>query len=204
MSVPLLLVAIGCSYLIGSLPTAYLLTKWLKGVDVRQVGSGNAGATNVARVVGKGAGVTVLLVDILKGVVAVTCIPRGLVWLGGQELPMAWPLLCGVAVVLGHDWSCFLQFSGGKGIATSGGVLLGLRALDVLGITTLLWGISFACTRVVSLSSLIAAAALPVAFWAFRYGGMWIAFGAVLGALAIYRHSANIQRLLKGVEKPLP
>ena len=142
------------SYLIGSIPTAYLFGKITKNIDIRQHGSGNVGATNVFRVFGKGPGILVLVLDILKGVIAVALVPD---ILGMTEnFPR---IFMSLAVVCGHNWTCFLQFKGGKGIATSLGVLIGLTIRiavirPVLLLTVLTWVISFLISGFVSLSSI--------------------------------------------------
>src|SRR3989338_4435021 len=156
------LLAIAISYLIGSIPTAYIFGKWYKGIDIRQHGSGNAGATNVFRVLGKWPGIIVLTLDILKGIVAVVVIGD----LFG--LTQVWPIiLLGVAGVAGHNWTVFLNFKGGKGIATSLGVLIGLTIKiaairPVLFMTVVIWAVCFIVSGFVSLASIVAATILPI------------------------------------------
>ncbi|MBX6377022.1 MAG: glycerol-3-phosphate 1-O-acyltransferase PlsY [Clostridia bacterium] len=194
------------SYLLGSIPVGYLLGR-LRGVDVRQHGSGNIGATNSFRVLGPLAGLAVLVVDAGKGFAAVTlarflaegswglpALPAGAVpWLAAAA---------GLAAVAGHDWSPFLGFRGGKGVATTGGVFLALLPWALLvGLTV--FAVSFAITRVVSVGSLLgaatfaaAAAVLPAPI-PFRLAA-WCAF-----VLILLRHRANIRRLLAGEEQRL-
>ena len=179
------------SYLVGSLPTGFL---WAKacGVDIRTVGSGNIGATNVMRVLGKVPGVTVLLIDAAKGFVPVF-LARKLAPEQGTPLE----IMCCLAVIAGHNWTCWLKFKGGKGVATSAGALAAMLPGPMLcGLTV--WCVVFAISRYVSLASLIGALALPVATWFFRPDLTW--FAGLLGALVIYKHKSNIERLRAGTE----
>jgi glycerol-3-phosphate acyltransferase PlsY len=182
-------------YLLGSIPTAYWLVKWAKGMDIRAIGSGNVGATNVLRTVGLWAGLAVFAIDILKGVIAAGLIPRWM--LGASALGIS--LACGLAAVLGHDFSCFLRFRGGKGVSTTIGVLLASAPI-VAGIVMGVWVLVFVGFRYVSLSSLVSALALPVGQLALRHSLPAVLMGACLSVLIIVRHRANIQRLLGGVE----
>lgn len=191
-------------YLVGSIPTGYLVAR-AKGVDIRQLGSGNIGATNVFRILGKGAGIFVLAVDALKGVAATTILPFVISQSNFMAEKVSWgtlenlALLCGVAAVLGHNYTCWLRFKGGKGIATSAGVFLGLAPIVVF-VLIAVWAITFAISRYVSLASVVAAVALPVAAWFIKPGLPFFIISCLLGALAIYKHKANIQRLLAGTE----
>jgi glycerol-3-phosphate acyltransferase PlsY len=182
------------SYLLGSIPTGYLMAK-AKGVDIRSVGSGNIGATNVFRALGKPAGIITLLVDCAKGFVAVAVVPK----LFAVEHRQLLELACALAVIFGHNYTCWLQFKGGKGIATSAGVLLALVPWALITILTI-WIVVFAATRYVSLASLAASASLPFASWATHESVTKVIVTGAMGALAIYKHKANIQRLLKGTE----
>ena len=188
------------AYLLGSLPTGYLVAR-ARGVDIRAHGSGNIGATNVFRILGKPAGIFVLFVDGLKGYAACAWVPGLMLqWFGNPEIP-ADPLriLAGIAAVLGHNYTCWLRFKGGKGIATSGGVLAALVPGALLIILTI-WIVVFALTRYVSLASISASFALPFATWVTRQSLAMIVVTASMGALAIYKHRANIHRLLEGTE----
>ncbi len=187
-------------YLLGSLPTGYLVGR-ARGVDIRRAGSGNIGATNVFRVLGKPAGLFVLAVDAFKGYVAAAGLGSGLPkTLGtGANGPEIAAIVAGVAAILGHNYTCWLGFKGGKGIATSAGVLLALMPA-ALGGCFLVWAVVFAASRYVSLASISAAAALPFAVWFTGRGLLLTGVGLALGALAIYKHRANIQRLLNGTE----
>ena len=200
------------AYLLGSIPTGFLVAK-ARGVDIRTVGSGNIGATNVFRILGKAAGIFVLLVDAAKGWLAVYVVARlvaGWFYPDAGSSAREWFALCaGVAAILGHNYTCWLHFKGGKGIATSAGVLVALVPVPLL-IILAIWIIVFALSRYVSLASILAAFTLPFAAWAFGESWTIIFVTAALAALAIYKHKANIQRLLNGTEnrigrqKPMP
>jgi acyl phosphate:glycerol-3-phosphate acyltransferase len=190
------------SYLLGSIPTGFLVAKG-RGIDIRTVGSGNIGATNVFRHLGKPAGVFVLLVDALKGWVAVVGLVRlATLWLypSADAESREWlAIIAGISAILGHNYTCWLHFKGGKGIATSAGVLAALvpkALLIILGV----WVIVFALSRYVSLGSMAAAFALPFAVWATHGSPRLVIVTAAMSALAIYKHKANIRRLLNGTE----
>jgi len=197
-----LLVAV-LAYLLGSIPTGYLAAK-ARGVDIRTAGSGNIGATNAFRILGKPAGIFVLLVDALKGWIAVRVVASGLVdtllppdSLGGSREIGA--IVAALFAVLGHNYPCWLHFKGGKGIATSAGVLVALVPLPLLVILGV-WIVVFAFSRYVSLASISAAFALPFADWALGESRTITLICAALATLAIYKHKSNIQRLIKGTE----
>jgi glycerol-3-phosphate acyltransferase PlsY len=188
--------------LLGSIPTGFLVAK-SRGIDIRTVGSGNIGATNVLRALGKPAGAAVLLADALKGWLAVAVAAR---LICGGFAPAAdpttreWFALCaGIAAILGHNYTCWLHFKGGKGIATSAGVLVALVPLSLLIILGV-WIAVFAMSRYVSLASICASFVLPFAAWFRGESSKIIIVIAALAALAIYRHKANIQRLINGTE----
>jgi glycerol-3-phosphate acyltransferase PlsY len=190
------------SYLLGSIPTGYLVAA-ARGIDIRTVGSGNIGATNVFRFLGVPAGVFVLLVDALKGWVAVVVLARLFGnWFDSTASPAAreWlAMVGGVSAILGHNFTCWLRFKGGKGIATSAGMLIALvpwALLIIFGV----WVIVFALTRYVSLASICASAALPPAAWATKESYTMICILSAMSVLAIYKHKANIQRLIAGTE----
>jgi glycerol-3-phosphate acyltransferase PlsY len=189
-------------YLLGSIPTGYLVAR-ARGLDIRMVGSGNIGATNVFRILGKPAGIFVLIMDAAKGWVAVAIGTRLVAkWLDAypDDLHFEWLQLCaGVASVLGHNYTCWLRFKGGKGVATSAGVLLALVPWALLVIVSL-WVVVLVLTRYVSLASICASAALPLSVWLIHYSRTMIAIAAGLSCLAIYKHKANIRRLLEGTE----
>jgi glycerol-3-phosphate acyltransferase PlsY len=183
-----------CAYLLGSIPTGYLAGR-SRGIDVRTRGSGNIGATNVFRTLGKKAGVIVLTFDAFKGFAACRFVPLLFSGTPQESLQIA----AGFAAILGHNYTCWLKFKGGKGIATSAGVLLGWMPSS-LAIVLGLWLIVFGISRYVSLASIAAAIALPVAVWATDGRCHMVVIAAVVGALAVYKHRANIRRLLDGTE----
>jgi glycerol-3-phosphate acyltransferase PlsY len=190
------------AYLLGSVPTGFLVAQ-AKGVDIRAVGSGNIGATNVLRTLGKPAGIFVLFVDALKGWVAVVLVTRlALLAFGlgadGARLEVC-QIIAALCAILGHNYTCWLHFKGGKGIATSAGVLLALVPWALI-VIFIVWIVVFALTRYVSLGSLAASAALPFASWATHESLTKVIVTGAMAALAIYKHKGNIQRLLNGTE----
>ena len=182
------------AYFIGSIPTGYLFGR-ARGVDIRTTGSGNIGATNVFRTLGKTAGVAVLLIDAVKGFVPTQFLLFG----ATPETREYHAMVAGLFAILGHNYTCWLRFKGGKGIATSAGVVIGLVPYGLL-ITLAAWLIVFAISRYVSLASVVAALVLPFAVWAVGRSPTMITLCTVLSVLAIYKHRANIQRLLAGTE----
>lgn len=193
------------AYLVGSIPTGFLVGK-AKGIDIRTIGSGNIGATNVFRYFGTFAGIAVLLADALKGFLAVAVVAR-CCWsaFGGRGGPLAheWlEIVAGLAAILGHNYTCWLRFKGGKGIATSAGVLVALVPYALL-IIFAIWIVVFAWTRFVSLASICAAFALPLATWLTGGTFTMIAITSAMTVLAIYKHKSNIRRLLAGTENRL-
>lgn len=189
-------------YLLGSIPTGYLVAA-ARGIDIRTVGSGNIGATNVFRYLGVPAGIFVLLADALKGWVAVVLVTR-IMWAAfnatGGPLAREWVgIIAGLSAILGHNFTCWLHFKGGKGIATSAGVLVALVPWALV-ISLTIWLVLFVVTRYVSLASICASAALPFATWLTGQSSTLIFMTAAMGALAIYKHKGNIQRLIRGTE----
>ena len=195
MERPGLLLALAGSYLVGSIPTAYLLVKRLKRVDVRTVGSGNVGATNVTRAAGLGAGTAVFLLDLAKGLVAVWGLAP---WLARPVTP-AVQLACGLAAVVGHVFPVFLGFRGGKGVATTIGVLIGTVPLIAV-VCLAVWAGCFLVWRYVSVGSLAAAVTLPVVQTLVHRPLPEVLLGAALAGVIIARHRTNIIRLLHGTE----
>lgn len=187
------------AYLLGSIPTGFLVAR-AKGIDIRKVGSGNIGATNAFRVLGRSAGAFVLLADFLKGLLACGVVPW--IWFHGGEFAQARvgpEIVAGLCAVLGHNYTIWLGFKGGKGIATSAGVLTALVPWSLLTILTV-WIVLFLLTRYVSIGSLAASATLPFATWLFYRNWTLTMVTGAMGALAIYKHRGNIQRLLNGTE----
>ena len=183
------------AYLLGAIPNGLLLAR-LKGVDLQKVGSGNIGATNVFRCVGKGWGVLAFVLDAVKGFVPAFFFPRLL-----ESAPPWLGLACGVAAVAGHNWPVWLKFKGGKGVSTSAGMLLGIAPAAV-GIGFAVFALAVALTRWVSLGSILAAVAVPTAYlWMNGADNRLLAGALVLmGGLVIVKHRANVGRLLKGTE----
>jgi glycerol-3-phosphate acyltransferase PlsY len=194
------IVVLVTSYLLGSVPAGFLAGK-ARGIDVRTVGSGNIGATNAFRVLGKTAGTVVLLTDAFKGFAATRWAPMLAIYLFPGAAPHREYLMlaAGVAAILGHNFTCWLKFKGGKGIATSGGVVLAWAPLACLTALAL-WGVVFVLTKFVSLASIAAALILPFAVWFWSRSLTMTLVMAVLSALAIFKHKGNIQRLLNGTE----
>jgi acyl phosphate:glycerol-3-phosphate acyltransferase len=192
------------AYLLGSIPTGYLVARG-RGMDIRDVGSGNTGATNVFRSIGRGAGLVVLTVDFLKGLLACGLVPPCVVLLlevgesDASRFAESLALVAAVAAILGHNYTCWLRFKGGKGIATSAGVLVALVPWALLIILTV-WLVVFGLWRYVSLASIAASLALPPAVWLTGGSATLIGICAGLTGLAIYRHWSNLQRLLAGTE----
>ena len=181
------------SYLLGSIPTGFLFAK-AKGIDIRTVGSGNIGATNAFRVLGKSVGISVLLIDALKGFVACRFVA-----FGPSAPSEVHQMIAGLFAILGHNYTCWLRFKGGKGIATSAGVLLALvPAGFAIALTTFL--VVLAMSRYVSLSSICAAIVLPIGVWLAGGTTQMIALTTFLSLMAIYKHRANIGRLIAGTE----
>ncbi len=190
------------AYLLGSIPFGFLIAK-SQGRDIRTLGSGNIGATNVFRSISKKLGILTFALDVGKGLCGVLLVPLLAAKLSGAEYTgMALPLGCGAMTIAGHNWSCYLGFKGGKGIATSAGMLIALSPLCV-GIAFLGWLIVFLTTRYVSVASIFACVVLAVAVWPLHMNQDGIWFPAVLTALAalgIWKHRGNIARLCAGTE----
>jgi len=191
------------SYLIGSIPTAFIFGKAMKGIDIRQHGSGNVGATNAFRVLGKKAGTAVLVIDIIKGIIPVVLVGS----LFHQNTNGR--ILAAIAAVVGHNWTCFLRFKGGKGIATTLGVLVGLTiAVPDIRLAVLLcvlsWLLCFIITAYISVSSLVAAVLLPILMVVVAAPFSIILLSILFCLFVVFRHRPNIQRLLTGQEPRVP
>ena len=183
------------SYLLGAIPTSHLLSRFIAGIDLRQHGSGNLGATNLYRVLGWKYAVPVALFDMAKGAIPVLVFAPEV---SGSQL---FALACGMAAIVGHVFSVFVRFKGGKGVATAAGVMLGLTPL-ALGVAALVWAVLVLLTGYVSLGSIAAAAVLPLAVYLLEDSVtpelLWIAVAIAVGVILLHRR--NIQRLLKGTE----
>ena len=211
MLLPLALLLAG--YLLGSIPFGYLAARWLAGIDIRQEGSGSTGATNVLRVLGKGPALVVFLLDVLKGTAAVVLarVVLGGSLSGGEAMSGTgldeWVVAAGLAALAGHSWPVWLGWRGGKAVATGLGMLLGLA-----------WPVGLACfglflavlsiSRIVSLSSMVAAIGLPLLMlgWFPGHGGFrpaYLALAVLTTLLVLWRHRSNLKRLLEGTEPRL-
>lgn len=180
------------SYLIGSIPTAYLVGRICAKVDIRTVGSGNVGASNVYRVVGKSVGISVLIIDILKGLLPVCLV-------GLLEFDTIYKVVAGLGAISGHTWTIFLKFKGGKGVATGLGVFLGLTPIPVL-IVLVIFILVVAISRYIALGSIIGALLLPPLLLFFEKENIIKIFGMAVSLLIVIRHIPNIKRLITGQE----
>lgn len=190
--IPTLVLA--AAYLIGGIPFGYLLVRLKSGQDVRTMGSGNIGATNVLRTTGRGLGVLTLLLDIAKGALAVWIADR---FLGGSVFWMSWAAL---AVMAGHAFPVFLKFRGGKAVASFVGAFLYLTPVPLLA-TLLLFVITVAASRFISLGSIAAAACFPLAVYLIDHPpAMVLVAACVAGGFIVWRHRSNIERIRSGAE----
>jgi acyl phosphate:glycerol-3-phosphate acyltransferase len=183
-------IAIAAAYLLGSIPFGYLAGR-ARGVDIRTVGSRNVGATNVFRTLGKPIGIAVMALDIIKGVVAVV--------IARLITDDPWPLIAAGCAVAGHVYPVWLRFSGGKGVAVGAGVAIGLVPFAALVLVPV-WVLIVAATRYVSLASLVAAVAFAPTVWALGHDTATVVFAALVSLAVVWRHRANIGRLLQGRE----
>ena len=212
----LLAIIVILSYLVGSIPTSLIVSKAVKGIDIRQHGSGNAGGTNVMRVLGWKHGVMVILLDALKGVLAVVVVAR--LHYGGLPFANVSPfddftlvqIIAGISAVIGHIWTVFAGFKGGKGIATALGMLLMIVTIDML-IALGVFFIVVTLSRYVSLGSIMGAISVPLAmvlrenvFHETITGyGTLLPFVIAVSLLVIYTHRKNVVRILNGTENKL-
>lgn len=194
-----LIASVVLAYTIGSFPTSFILARTIKGIDIRQVGSKNAGATNVLRAVGKLPALITLAIDIFKGVVAVTLIANFFYSFGIDLDYNFYRGLLGLTVVCGHIWSVFLGFRGGKGVATTLGVAVGITPAALLPAVAI-WVVVFYITNYVSLASIVTLVSFPIVACLLKYPFYTILFSVVICSVGIYKHRDNIVRLLKGRE----
>lgn len=180
------------SYVLGSVPTGLWLGLAFRHIDIREHGSKNIGATNTLRILGKKWGALALAGDMLKGAIPVLFLAR----MGnGAHLPLA----CGIAAILGHTFSCFLRFRGGKGVATGAGVFLALSPIPAL-VAAIVFAAVFLATRMVSAGSISAAVVLAATAWAYEPSLPVQIAATVIALLVVYKHRSNIQRILQGTE----
>ncbi|KAA3662344.1 MAG: glycerol-3-phosphate 1-O-acyltransferase [Calditrichaeota bacterium] len=192
------------SYLVGSFPTAIITGKLLKGIDIREHGSGNAGGTNVFRVLGKGPGIFVMAFDIFKGIVATYFVSQ--ISLGAMELATVYlQIIAGLSAIAGHIWTIFAGFKGGKGVGTAAGMLVVLYPIAILVCFTLFLVIVFT-TRYVSLGSILAAVILPVVLFIMQEAfdrpvePVLMGLASFIALLIVFTHRTNIHRLINGTE----
>ena len=187
--------ALVISYLLGSIPTGGWIGLTVKGIDIREHGSRNIGATNTMRILGKQWGAVALAGDMAKGVVAVLLVSEMGDW---PHLPLA----CGIAAILGHTFSIFVRFRGGKGVATSAGVFLALAPIPTL-IAAIIFGVVVWSTRMVSAGSIAAAVSLAVLIHFFDATLPVRIITTLVAVLIIFRHRTNLQRIVRGVENKI-
>ena len=188
-------VAAAISYILGSIPNGLILGKAIWGVDLRQHGSKNIGATNAWRTIGKAGGISIFALDFLKGAISAYL---GL-HLGGSELA---GVLCGILAIAGHSWSVFLAFKGGKGVATGLGVIAALMP-EVTLIVFAVWFAIVYFTGYVSRGSIVGAALVPILTLFFGLHTEFLILGLIAAVFIIYRHKSNIERLRKGTESKI-
>ena len=195
------------SYLLGSIPSAYILGRIFKGIDIRRFGSGNVGATNAFRVLGPTVGIMVLIIDIIKGVISVTAVANYfLIYWDNSAIVLR--IVFGVACICGHNWTLFLRFKGGKGVATTFGVLVGLAVAaieirPILLLVILVWLVTFLILRIVSVASVLSALSLPIFMLIFRQTKELLILSIILAIFIILRHKKNLLGILRRHERPL-
>ena len=203
MAIVVSVLLIIAAYLLGSIPTGYLMARQLAGIDIREHGSGSTGATNVLRTVGKKAGAAVLAIDMLKGVAAVGFVSGWFRFAPNSLIPEAWlaylVAFAALGAIIGHSKSIWLGFSGGKSVATSIGVLLMMNPVVALG-TIGVFSVMLAISKIVSLSSITGAVAVGILMIVLKQPLPYVVFGAIAGIYVIVRHRSNIERLLAGTE----
>jgi glycerol-3-phosphate acyltransferase PlsY len=185
---------LAASYLLGSIPSSFLAARWTRGIDLREHGSGNLGATNTFRVLGARIAAPVMVFDVLKGFLPILLFPR---W--DDRAAWSWALAYGAAAILGHMFSVYMKFRGGKGVATAGGVFLALSPTAVLA-ALIVWLILLRGWRMVSLASIGAAVTLMIALAVTEERRSVLALGVVIALLVIYAHRRNIGRIVRGEE----
>ena len=202
------------AYLFGAFPTAYVIHRIRKGDDIRKYGSGNVGGTNVARTLGTGYGVLTIIVDVVKGFIPILVLYFIYPYIYPQDKNLILLSIVSIAVILGHDFPVYIKFKGGKGIAASLGVVIGVSTLPFINNPMWLkilpfiiifgtWAVIFAVFRIVSLASLITAVAVPIVFYFIGYTWPMVIAAFLLCALTFITHRENIRRLIIKKEKKL-
>jgi len=202
MNIILAIIAILIAYLLGSIPTSFIFAKLMKGMDIRDYGSGNVGATNLLRVTGKAPAILALFLDIVKGIVAVTLVPFIFIKFDPKMSFEVFRIILGLAAVFGHIWPVFLKFKGGKGVATSAGVLL-IIAPKAVGLAILIWLLTLAVSRLVSLGAILASISLPVSSALMGERVEVVILCIILCLICCYKHKSNIKRLIRAEEPRL-
>ncbi|MBL7069163.1 MAG: glycerol-3-phosphate 1-O-acyltransferase PlsY [Candidatus Omnitrophica bacterium] len=197
-----LIIAVILSYLLGSIPMSYIIARITKGVDIRKYGSGNVGATNVLRTAGRAPAAIALIGDILKGVISVTVLAKTAYPASGIIDYESFRILLGLSVICGHIWPVFLRFKGGKGVATSTGVLL-VICPKALGIAACVWLLTVIITKYVSLGSLLGSISLPIITAVMGSSIQLVIFTITLCIISSYKHKSNIIRLINGEESKI-
>ena len=198
-------VGIILAYLLGAIPFGYIIAKYWAKIDIRKEGSGNIGATNALRIMGKKVGVTVLILDLLKGLIAVTLIGRLFYQYNSNIDQLTYVYVIGLTVICAHIWTIFLSFKGGKGVSTALGVLVGLTVYDVkfsliLLLAFCIWFIIVFFSKYVSLGSIAAALFLPIGLIIFIKSLEALIFGILIASIVIYSHRQNVHKLLTNTE----
>lgn len=194
------LICIVIGYFIGCIQSAYLVGKLMGHIDIRQYGSGNAGSTNVLRVMGKKAALFTFISDVLKPLIAI--LVCRIIFKNEPRISVV--LYSGLGVILGHIWPVFLKFKGGKGVASAVSLIyFGLLDWRITCIIIVLWIVSVSITKYVSLGSVLFSISIPILFALFNYDIEYISIGSIIMALIVYKHIPNIKRLINGTESKL-
>jgi glycerol-3-phosphate acyltransferase PlsY len=198
----ILFLGLAVSYLVGSLPTGYIFGRLIKGIDIREFGSGNIGATNTIRVVGRTPGLIVLAIDVFKGFLCVTYIAGFFMRFSPVARPELYMIVAGLAAIAGHNWTLFLKFRGGKGVAVSAGVMIGL-APGIFWIGFMVWLIIFLVSGYISVASIVASTSVPILALVSGQPTELTVFFSILCLVIVYKHRPNLKRLKNKEEKKI-